>query len=435
MRPILIVTYYWPPSGGSGVQRWLKFSKYLVRLGYEVTVLTPENPSFALRDDLLQQDVPPEVEVLKLPIWEPYRLYQMVASWFGVAAGQPADFVAANRKSFFSQVSAWVRGNAFIPDARIFWVRPAVQFLSSWLRPGRLPVLITTGPPHSIHLIGRRLKKKFPALPWVADFRDPWSEWDLLDELMLTDWARVLHRALERAVLCAATRVVTIAPFHQRRLEALSGRPVDLITNGFDADDFAALRRVRTTVFTIRHVGVVDHLRDPRPFMRALRAAALCAADFAQQTCVEFVGNVNTVFQQEVQADTVLAPITRFVPPVPHRELLQLYGATDVQLLVLAHTAIAPGNLPGKFFEYLASGNPILAVGPAHGDAHAILTETGAGCIFERTDEAGMQRTLLSYFEKWKSNSLVLNARDLPYTRKNLTEKLARLLDSMAEAQ
>lgn len=433
--PILIVTYYWPPSGGSGVQRWLKFAKYLAEMGYEVTVLTPANPSFALRDDSLEREVPPGVEVMKLPIWEPYQLYQFVARIFGKPAAQPADFVSTARHSVFSYASAWVRGNCFIPDARIFWVRPAVQFLLGWLARRPLPVVITTGPPHSMHLIGLRLKRNIPALRWLADFRDPWSEWDVLDALPRTPWARARHRALERAVLQKATRVVTIAPFHKDRLEALGGRPVDLVTNGFDTADFANVPRVRTTVFTIRHVGVVDHLRDPRPFMRAVCAAARQAGDFARQTRVEFIGNVNTAFRQEVEDDAQLAAMTQFTPYMPHHALVQCYGATDVQLLVLAHTSIAPGNLPGKLFEYLASGNPILALGPPGGDAHGLLNETGAGLLFEPADEAGMQRALLHYFEKWKTNSLVLQPRDLSCTRKNLAAKLAGLLDSMAQPQ
>ncbi len=429
-RRVLIVTYYWPPSGGSGVQRWLKFCKYLAPMGWDLTVLTPENPSFALRDESLVRDVPTAVEVLKLPIWEPYQLYLKVGAFFGVKASQPTDFVSTGRTSFFAAASAWVRGNFFIPDARVFWVRPAAQFIQSWMKPGEEPIIITTGPPHSIHLVGLRIKKQNPAVKWVADFRDPWSEWDLLDTFTLTRWARARHRYFERQVLTRADRVMTIAPFHQQRLAQLGGRPVDVITNGFDPDDFTSITRKRTAKFTIRHVGMVDELRDPRPFMAALRQLALEQPEFGNHVAVEFIGNVNSNFQQEVERDATLKALTTFTRAIPHQQLLQTYGETDVQLLVLAHTALAPGNLPGKFFEYLASGNPILAVGPVQGDARDVLVATGAGKIFERSDRAGITAALWFYYQQWKSGAAPPSNPALAYARPQLAKQLSDLLAS-----
>ena len=430
-RRLLIVTYYWPPSGGSGVQRWLKFCKYLAPLGWEITVLTPENPSFALRDESLVADVPDSIEVLKLPIWEPYQVYLKIGSFFGIRASQPTDFIKTGRKSLFASVSGWVRGNLFIPDARICWVRPAVQFLQSWLPSGDPPIVITTGPPHSMHLIGLHLKKLNPAIKWVADFRDPWSEWDVLDTLSLTAWARARHRNLERQVLTQADRVITIAPFHRDRLEALGNRSVDVMTNGFDPDDFRAITRKRTTRFTVRHVGMVDELRDPRPFMIILKQLMAELPDFARDVFVEFIGNVNTAFRQEVEEDTALASVTRFTRSLPHQQLVQTYGETDVQLLVLAHTALAPGNLPGKFFEYLASGNPILAIGPASGDAQAVLAETNAGQIFERSDLIGIKSALMGYYRLWKAGHSAPAGRVSQYARPVLAARLHQLLLSM----
>lgn len=427
-KRLLIVTYYWPPSGGSGVQRWLKLCKYLAPLGWEITVLTPENPAFALRDDSLVGDVPANVEVLKLPIWEPYSVYLRLGSRFGIKANQPADFVSAGRTSFFARISSWIRGNLLIPDARKFWVRPAVQFVHAWLPPGEPPIVITTGPPHSMHLIGLQLKKSDPAVKWVADFRDPWSEWDLLDSLSLTRWARARHRTLEQRVLTTADRVITIAPYHRNRLEALSNRPVDVITNGFDPDDFKGITRRRTSRFTIRHVGMVDELRDPRPFMLVVKELIAARADIAHDVLVEFIGNVNTAFQQEVERDSVLAAVTRFTGSVPHHQLMQMYGETDVQLLVLAHTALAPGNLPGKFFEYLASGNPILAIGPTSGDAQAVLAETNAGRIFSPTDRAGIKQALAAHYQRWQSGAPVAVGDVAKYARPRLAAALNDLL-------
>lgn len=390
---------------------------------------TPENPSFTIQDPSLQKDVPDSVEIIKLPIWEPYDLFFKVARFFDGHSGKPTDMIATGKKSFFQKVSSFIRGNFFIPDARVFWVRPSVTFLHDFLRANEIKKIITTGPPHSIHLIGLALKKKDPSLRWIADFRDPWSEWDLLDTLSLTQWARRRHRALEKKVLTTADDVITIAPFHVTRLEALSGRKVQLITNGFDEDDFAEIVHKKTSRFTIRHVGVVDELRDPRPVMEAVKALCLENPKFASNVLIEFIGNVNSAFKKFVVEDEQLNKVTRFVDQMPHNELLKLYGETDLQLLVLAHTAIAPGNLPGKFFEYLASGNPILAIGPTEGDAGSILRNNHLGVVVERQDIKGIELFLNEIFGMWRVDFRYNFTEVGSFSRKRLTEQVASLLN------
>jgi glycosyltransferase involved in cell wall biosynthesis len=428
-KRVLIITYYWPPSGGSGVQRWLKFVKYLVKAGWEPLVFTPENPSFTIQDQSLQKDVPTSVEVIKFPIWEPYQLFFKVSALFGNKNLQQTDFISTGKKSFFKSVSAWVRGNFFIPDARVFWVKPSVEFLIDFIDRNKIEKIITTGPPHSIHLIGLRLKKLNPSLKWIADFRDPWSEWDLLDTLSLTSMARKKHQYLEKQILTNADRVITIAPYHVNRFEVLSGRKVDLITNGFDADDFKDLVSVKTEKFTIRHVGVVDELRDPRPVMEAIKQICQSDSEMASHITIEFIGKVNSAFKTYVQNDHQLSGITKFLDQVPHELLLSLYSSTDMQLLVLAHTAIAPGNLPGKFFEYLASRKPILGIGPVQGDAAEILQQTGAGVIKDRNDNEGINSELMRCYEAWKAGSNARSENIQLYSRIHLTSKLISILE------
>lgn len=428
MKKVLIVTYYWPPSGGSGVQRWLKFVKYLPSFGWQPYVFTPENPSVEIRDDSLLNDVPPEAEVLKLPIWEPYHLFRKAASLVGKSTRQ-TDFITTGKKSLLQGLASWVRGNVFIPDARIFWVRPSVTFLSDLLKSNNIRTLVTTGPPHSMHLIGLKLKRQDPGLRWIVDLRDPWSEWDLLDTLSLTGWSRRRHQKMEREVLQAADEVITIAPYHVRRFEALGGRKVTLITNGFDEDDFLGIERKRTPQFTIRHIGMVDELRDPRPFMEAVRLMLAEHPERATQLCVEFVGSVNAAFRNWVMGDAVVSLVTKFREPVPHAELLKLYGETDVQLLILAHTALAPGNLPGKFFEYLASGNFILGIGPIDGDAAEVLRSTQAGEMVERTNPQGVKKILEMQFANWTGGALRQYSEALNFSRRNLARQLCMLLE------
>jgi glycosyltransferase involved in cell wall biosynthesis len=430
-KKVLIVTYYWPPSGGSGVQRWLKFVKYLNQAGWDTIVCTPENPSFSMMDPSLVNDVPSTAEVVKLPIWEPYDTFYKVAGFFGKKKPGAMDLISTGKKSAFQRMSSWVRGNMLIPDPRVFWVKPASKYLKELIRTRDIDKIITTGPPHSIHLIGLKIKRRFPAVKWIVDMRDPWSEWDLLDTLMLSQSARNKHRRLERRVLQEADRVVTIAPYHVMRFEKLGGRKVDLITNGFDTDDFQKVQRVKTPRFTIRHTGVVDELRDPRPFMTALKKFVGSQPSIKETIIIEFIGNVNSSFMTYVLEDPVLSSITKFTSTVPHKELLQLYGHTDLLLLVLAHTALAPGNLPGKLFEYLASGIPIVGIGPVDGDAADVIGKSRAGAIFERDHEAAMIDMLRKYYDLWKEGRMDSQTDATPFTRKKLTDKLIGILESL----
>lgn len=413
------------------MQRWLKFVKYLPQLGWEPIVYTPENPSFTILDTSLLKDIPASVEVIKLPIWEPYDAFFKFSKLFGKKNIKQSDFVTTGKKSLFQKISTWIRGNFFIPDARIFWVKPSATFLNDFIKSNQIEKIITTGPPHSVHLIGLNLKKKNPSLKWIADFRDPWTEWDLLDTLSLTNIARGIHKKQEREVLQSADRVITIAPYHVDRLEVLSGRNIDLITNGFDEDDFKNIVRTRTDKFTIRHVGIVDELRDPRPVMEAIKELCQGNVELAARIQIEFIGNVNSSFKEFIAQDVVLSKITLFGGQMPHSQLLALYGQTDLQLLVLAYTAIAPGNLPGKFFEYLASGNPILAIGPVAGDAAAVLVKTKAGEIFERLDQITIQKSILNYYNNWKDGMKIEDCDVSAYTREKLTQQLSKLLEEL----
>src|SRR6185295_13357036 len=176
-KKVLIITYYWPPSGGSGVQRWLKFVKYMPQFGLAPFVFTPENPSFEVRDESLLRDVPSEAEIIHFPIWEPYRLFNTISAVFGKKKISQVDQVATGKRSLFQKITSWIRGNLFIPDARKFWVKPSVTILYDLLKSNAINTIITTGPPHSLHLIGLMLKQQNPSLKWIADFRDPWSEW------------------------------------------------------------------------------------------------------------------------------------------------------------------------------------------------------------------------------------------------------------------
>lgn len=412
-KKILIITYYWPPSGGSGVQRWLKFVKYLPEHGYIPYVFTPENPSFDIKDESLLKDVPSEAEVIHFPIWEPYGLFGKTSG-----ASGSREVLASSRKTSLQRLAVWIRGNLIIPDPRVFWVRPSIKFLTDFVRDNNIKIIVTTGPPHSIHLIGRGLKRKNRSLTWIADFRDPWSTWGLLDTLQTGPLARKAHRYLEWNVLTKADKVITITPFYARKFKELSGRHVELITNGFDETDFKNFTPRRTEKFIIRHVGIVNEKCNPRPFMNAVKKLLKEDQDFSARVRIDFVGNVHPDFRSFVLSDDDLKAVTSFTPPVSHDELIHYYSQSSLLLIVLTGYKDAEGYMPGKLFEYVATGLPVVGTGPVNGDAAALLRSAGAGDIIDSDAEKEIIRSLKTRFDEWVRG-------DQP-SRKPLAEKFSR---------
>jgi glycosyltransferase involved in cell wall biosynthesis len=428
-KKVLIIAYYWPPSGGSGVQRWLKFVKYLPQFGWEPYVFTPENPSFTIRDESLLKDVPVEAEVIRFPIWEPYEHFSKLSGAMGQRkSASPTDFVSTKNHSLFQRISTFIRANFFIPDPRVFWVRPSVKFLNDFLKENGIRTIITTGPPHSIHLIGYNLKKKNPSLRWLADFRDPWSEWGLLDSLKVSAPIRNIHRKLEAKVLRGADKITTITPFYVRRFEALAQRKVNLLTNGFDEDDFKTLVIQPTEKFIIRHVGIVNEKCDPKPFMVAIQKLMADNPEFKSKLHIDFVGEVHSHFKNFVLESLELSSITTFTPSVPHDQLISMYGKSSLLLLILTGYKDAEGYMPGKLFEYLATGLPVIGAGPADGDAARLLSVAGAGEMIEGENQERIKLMVSKYFNAWSTGSLKIQVDEVQkYSRRNITKELIEL--------
>ncbi len=422
-RRVLIITYYWPPSGGSGVQRWLKFAKYLPESGWEPVIFTPENPDFDLRDESLEKEVPKQLEVIKFPIWEPFQLFSKVK---GKTQTHPGRLLEQKEKGFLEKAAIWARANLLVPDPRVFWVKPSVKFLTDLAKSGQFQAVITTGPPHSMHLIGRELKRK-TGLPWIADFRDPWSAWEFLDTLPMTSFVRKKHQQLEATVLREANAVLTISPTFQRDLVKLSHRRIYLLTNGYDPADvpagFSPKEKVEGKLHLV-YSGVIDGIRNPIPLMKALKSVFQHGIEEVKWT---FVGKVSEQVQAYVKEDAWLSERIHFAGYVSHSEVFGFYAKADVLVLILTDTKNAQGNIPGKLFEYLATGIPVLALGDPEGDSAKILKDAGAGQVIAHTDAASIKaqlRTLMdSYLKK-------VDPKDLEkYSRQHLSHQLARILD------
>jgi len=427
-KKILIITYYWPPAGGPGVQRWLKFVKYLPEFGWKPTVFIPENPSYPIVDETLEKDVSNDLDIIKTKIWEPYQ----IAEFFGkdnkkFKAGQ---FDVGNHQSWKSKLSIWVRGNFFIPDARKFWVKPSVVFLKKYLKENGFDAFVTTGPPHSMHLIGLELKKEFPDLKWIADFRDPWTEISYYKHLKLTKGADEKHRKLEAQVFKNAN--ITLATsFSDAENFRKKGANAFCITNGFDADlgEKFAVKKAKNSKFTLSYIGVLEQLRNPEVLWKVLEELMAENGDFRQNFELRFVGRIDGKILEELESSSLINSIKN-LGYMSHSEANAEMQNSDLLLITNFPDDQSKGIIPGKIFEYLATGNQILSFGPKDSDVKKILEETNAGDHFTYNESAELKRYILQKFSDWNSgNALAKTENIAQFSRKNLSQQLSEILE------
>ena len=434
-RPrVLIITYYWPPSGGSGVQRWLKFTKYLRDFGWEPVIYTPENPEAPAQDESLLRDVPHGIEVIKQPIWEPYEIYKrFVGRKKGESIG--VGFMNEKRKPGKAEVlSRWIRGNFFIPDARRFWIGPSVKYLTNYLSANPVDCMVSTGPPHSMNMIGLKLHQA-TGIPWVADFRDPWTNIDFYEELRLGRRADRKHHQLERDVLTTASRVTTVGKTMQRELEDIRSRSVDFIPNGYDSSDFQHENPTTSSSsgkFSIAHIGSLVESRNPELLWKAM--AQLCAENdaFNRELEIRLIGKVDFSAIDSIHAHGLESKLTR-IDYMPHKDVAIEQRNASVLLLLLNNTKNAKGILSGKFFEYMAAKRPVFTIGPEDSDVAEILADCKAGSIAGFSDEEAMRTQLLNWFEQRHSNDAFAPdmAKIEQFSRKNLTESMAGIFNEL----
>lgn len=439
MKRLLIITYYWPPTGGSGVQRWVKFSKYLPEQGWQPVIYTPENPEQLARDESLLSDVPACAEVIKTRILEPYAVYRRLT---GGKQGEEVNPVNAQKKNWKQRLSLWIRGNCFIPDPRIGWVRPSVRFLKKYLREHPVDAVVTTGPPHSVHLIGRGLKRAL-GVHWIADFRDPWTEMFYYKHLGLTAASDRRQHRLEQSVLDEADTVISVTPLVQKDFQAKTKTPVVLITNGFDEDDFVGSGSAPAEPFTrtgsgaseaqsdsgagaaavptyrLVHTGLFAADGNPLNLWDAL--ARRCGEDpsFRARLEIRLAGKVDRAITDAIRARGLGGNLVE-LGYLPHDETVREQRAADILLLPLRQEPEYAKVLPGKIFEYLAARRPVLGIGQEDGAAAAVLRDAGAGEMFDwdKTDE------LLAFLDAPHPETTCIEK----YTRRALTAQLTQIL-------
>jgi glycosyltransferase involved in cell wall biosynthesis len=423
MNKVLIVTYYWPPSGGAGVQRWLKFSKYLPESGWQPVILTvdPEYAAYPVTDNSLSVELPTPVKVYRTPATNYFSIYKKDKSKI-----PSAGFANSIDNTLKGKIMRFIRGNFFIPDPRIGWNKYAFRKACEIIETEGIKNVITTSPPHSTQLIGLKIKKKYPGIKWIADLRDPWTDIYYYKQFYPTFISKNIDSCLEKNVLKKADRIITVGAslktIFSLKVKGVENK-TEVITNGFDEDDFAGPEPSSPGIFTISYTGTLSDAYPLDGFLEALHS-------FKEKGNVYLLRFIGTVSPK--QKDLILSKtgnsIVEFIPYVDHATAIRYMLDTSVLLLIIPDHHSNKSIITGKLFEYIASGKPLICLGPTDGDAAGFLSKNGHGITFSYSDSDGISGFLSGIFSG--KTGMKKSSPEI-FGRRELTKKVVELLEKL----
>ena len=432
MKKVLIVTYYWPPAGGPGVQRVLKFAKYLPQFGWQPIILTVKNGEYPAIDESLVKEVPQNLSIFKSKSLEPNNIYKKIT---GIRNNQniPVAILAGKNLNWKKKISKWIRLNLFIPDAKIGWKPFAVNKGKQIIGELKPDLIFSSSPPPTVHLIAKSLKQ-YSNIKWVADLRDPWTDIYYYHNLKKSKFAAQLDRYFELSVLKNADQLCTVSKdllniFKNKKPDI----DINIITNGYDPEDIPNITgSEKYGKFTIAYTGKLNNQQNPINLWRTLQRLVKENRSFAQNFQMVFMGNFSDEIYRSIENHELTSYLTD-LGYVKHGIALKNLQKSHLKLLLIPNTGNNKGIITGKLFEYLATDGFVLGLGSKVGDAAKILNETKAGQVFEYSDD--LEKKIYLLYEKWKSGShlKIDRAKIEKYTRKNLTNNLANIFDQLVE--
>jgi glycosyltransferase involved in cell wall biosynthesis len=420
MNKVLVVTYYWPPSGGAGVQRWLKFSKYLPEFGWEPIILTvdPEYAAYPVTDFSLNDDLPLSLRVYPTPAINYFGIYRKNKSKIPTAG-----FANSIDNTLKGKIFRFIRGNFFLPDPRKGWNKYAFKKACELIEKDGIINIITTSPPHSTQLIGLKIKKKYPAVNWIADLRDPWTDIYYYKQFYPTLISRRIDQRFEKSVLKKADKIITVGVslknLFSSKIKGVEYK-TEVITNGYDEDDFTGITPIIPAIFTTTYVGTLSDIYPIDGFLNAVQIFK----DKGNEIILRFIGTVSQNQKDLIQSksgDSIL----EFIPYVDHTAAIQYMLNTSVLLLIIPDHQSNKSIITGKIFEYNASGKPIICLGPLDGDAAGIIGNTEYGKTFSYMDSKGISEYLIQLISR---KSITPKNSNAFYSRRELTKKIIPLL-------
>mgnify|MGYP003335126072 CR=1 FL=1 len=439
MKNVLIIAYYFPPSGGPGVQRVLKHIQYLRDFGWNPIVLTVSNGDFPARDESLLAKIPNDIIVERTHIYEPYDAYRLL---MGQKKGVPIDVnVIKNehqRRTFKERIAEAIRATFFIPDARIGWLPTAVPKALELIEKYSITAIYNSSPPYTTSLIARQVKRK-TGLHWVAGFRDPWTEFLTSP----TRWflpARI-DRMFEKSVFTEADAIecawIGIIKDAMRKFPALDERKFHHVPNGYDSTDYPIAENIDTSlakpgVFTLTYTGSMYGRRNPSALFAALELLSSKAEISPDSIHLRFIGRFGNEVH-EMFATTSFSSSIEVIGYVPHEKSISYLLVSDVLLLIVDEAKESEEIVPGKVYEYIGSFKPVIAIAPTHGAIADLMNETRAGGIAHQSDIEGIAniiREMYIAFKEGKSLAQPNIEAIKGYERRESTRKLAQLLDT-----
>lgn len=418
---VLIITYYWPPSGGAGVQRWLKFSKYLPELGWEPVILTVDAgyAAYPVTDYSLLKEIPPSLKVYSTPATDYFSVYKNDRSKIPTAG-----FANSLDSTIKGRLFRFIRGNFFIPDPRRGWNRFAFKKACELIERDGIKHIITTSPPHSTQLIGLKISKKYPWIKWIADLRDPWTGIYYYNQFYPTQISKWIDSAYERRVLKKADKLITVGislkNMFSLRVKGIENK-TEVITNGYDEEDFKGIDLRDPFRFTITYAGTLSDNYPVNSLITALSNLKTGGMDFTLRFVGTVTDKIRKLLLSEIHSDSV-----EFVPYVIHSEAIKFIAGSTVLVLIIPDHQSNKSIITGKLFEYMATGKPILCLGPVDGDAAVILKQTGLGRTFDYDDISGINDFFMNLAEiKARLKGIPASA----FSRKNLTLRIASILE------
>lgn len=396
-KKVLIITYYWPPGSGPGVQRFLKMSKFFSEFDWEPTILTVNNGSYPSTDESLVDEVPKEIEVYRTKAIEPFTIFNLLTGKKGKQVG--VGLIGLQEKeSLVKRISLHIRANLFLPDARRGWIPFAFKKAKKLNKKLNFDAVVTTGPPHSSHLIGFRLKKRL-GIPWLADMRDPWVNSFFNAALPRTKLSKRIEQKYEDKVVKNADFITVVSPGLKTEFEDRN-KNIDVVYNGFDQEDIPEIEKQKSRKFSLSYIGNFKPNQNVDALWEAIRELCEEIPGFKEHFNISLTGNVDPGIKKKLEEKDLLR-ISNIQPFVPHKEATKLMNQTQLLLFIVPK---AEGNqliITGKLFEYIAIRSPILSIGPMDGDASKILSQAGRDAMIDYSDTDQIKLQINTYYQKW----------------------------------
>lgn len=434
MKKVLIISYYWPPSGGIGVLRCLKIAKYLRSHGWEPIIFTADGAHYPTLDENNFKDIDPDTTIIKQKIWEPYTLFKKFTGLKKNANVNNVFSTHDQKMGFTYKLSVWIRSNFFIPDARAMWIKPSVKKLLKYLEESPVDALFSDGPPHSNTRIATLVSKK-TGIPWLADFQDPWSQVDYFAQLILTKWGKAKHLRYEQEAFKQASETTIVSPTWKKDLEAIGAHDVDVVYWGYDPDDYRDIKIDQSLVdkCSLMHAGIMGHDRNPKMMFESMSELANEVDGFRDQFRLVLLGQVDVNVKDAIK-EYGIENMVEDRGSVPRKDALNAIFSTRILLLLLNQQPNAMGRVPGKLFEYLASRRPILNLGPDGSDVANLLENSKAGSSFDYENKEGIKNYLKTQFEAFQNGSLhnKMDSNIEEYTHEKLTGIIASKLNRIS---